>query len=135
MTTGCAFKRVEPQWQSQLERLVNNAQYSQFTVNYLGSQVADVGQARSMQAASARGRRCDGPRSLRSFDAPLSFLFPIGGIIGGRVDQLLSICPLTEIRIHNLHSIHSLLNLSQLWNTAYQTESSLPVPPVLPHPP
>lgn len=73
MATGCAFKRVEPQWQSQLERLVNNAQYSQFTVNYLGSQVVDVGQARSTQAASAG--EADGPRSLRALDAPLlSFL-------------------------------------------------------------
>lgn len=49
MATGCAFKRVEPQWQSQLERLINNAQYSQFAVNYLGSQVVDVGRARRLQ--------------------------------------------------------------------------------------
>lgn len=85
MATGCAFKRVEPRRQSQLERLVHNAQHSQFTVNYLGSQVVDVGQARRTQAASAgeitSNLRCPPP------------LFPIGAVIGGGVDQLLSIRP------------------------------------------
>lgn len=70
MATGCALKRVEPQWQSQLERLINDAQYSRFTVNYLGLQVVDVGQARSTKAASAG--EADGATGQDHFDPSMA---------------------------------------------------------------